>query len=151
MSMMDELYQQVILEHNRHARNFHGLDRPTHQAEGYNPLCGDHYHVYLEIDDQGIIERATFEGQGCAISKASLSIMTETLQGRTPAEARSLFKDFHDLVTGRSILEATQGRLGKLAVFSGISRFPTRVKCAVLGWHALLGALDRSQDPVTTE
>ena len=151
MTMMDELYQQVILDHNRRPRHFYKPDKPTHKAEGFNPLCGDHYHVYLTLNRDGTIEEVAFEGAGCAISKASLSIMTEALQGKTPEEAKALFEQFHEVVMGHVDSESAVAKIGKLAVFSGISKFPTRVKCAVLGWHTLLGALDQSQDQITTE
>ncbi len=149
MSNTDELYQEVILDHNRHPRHFGELANATHQAEGFNPLCGDHYHVTLNLSAQGTIQDIGFTGTGCAISKASLSIMTEALKDKTPAEARDLFDQFHNLVTGKSVEDSAA--LGKLAVFSGIARFPTRVKCAILGWHALLGALDEKAPLVSTE
>lgn len=151
MKMTDELYQELILDHNRHARNHHALTDATHTAEGYNPLCGDHYQVHLRLNDQGVIEAVAFEGEGCAISKASLSIMTDTLKGKTPDEAKVLFTAFHDLVTGHTPSVETDKPLGKLAVFSGVSKFPSRIKCATLGWHALLGALDQAQGAVSTE
>lgn len=148
MNSTDELYQEVILDHNRQPRHFRELDAPTHQAEGYNPLCGDHYQVALTLGEDGTIVNIGFTGAGCAISKASLSIMAESLLGKTPQEARDLFEQFHGLVTGQDT--ATTG-LGKLAVFAGITRFPTRVKCAILGWHALMGALEEKTRPVSTE
>ena len=148
MSTTDELYQEVILDHNRQPRHFGELNAPTHQAEGYNPLCGDHYQLALTLGEDGIITEIGFTGTGCAISKASLSIMAETLSGKTPQEARDLFEKFHNLVTGKN---TTKTDLGKLTVFSGITRFPTRVKCAILGWHALIGALDEKTKPVSTE
>lgn len=148
MNVTDELYQQVILDHNRHPRHFHKLDGYTHQAEGYNPLCGDHYHVFMRIGDDSIIEEVSFTGSGCAISKASLSIMTDALTGKSVDQAKQLFEQFHQIVLGQC--EDPAG-LRKLAVFAGVSKFPTRVKCAVLGWHTLLGALDRRQEAVMTE
>ena len=151
MNMTDELYQEVILDHNRHARNHHGMSDATHTAEGYNPLCGDHYQVHLKLDDQGVIKALAFEGQGCAISKASLSIMTDALKGKTSDEAKTLFAAFHDLVTGQPQSEETERLLGKMAVFEGVRKFPTRIKCATLGWHTLVGALDRAQDALSTE
>lgn len=151
MMMTDELYQEVILDHNRHARNFHALTDATHTAEGYNPLCGDHYHVHVKVNDEGVIEALAFEGEGCAISKASLSIMTDTLKGKTPDEAKGLFAAFHDLVTGQSPSKDRERSLGKLAVFEGVRKFPSRIKCATLGWHALIGALDRTEDALSTE
>ena len=151
MSTTDELYQEVILDHNRRPRHFGALENPTHQAEGYNPLCGDHYHLYLNLGPDGTIQDVGFTGAGCAISKASLSIMAEALEGKSPQQARVLFEQFHDLVTGKSSTSEHTANLGKLAVFSGITRFPTRVKCAILGWHALLGALDQKAHPISTE
>lgn len=151
MNMTDDLYQEVILDHNRHARNHHAMTDATHTAEGYNPLCGDHYQVHVKLNDEELIEALAFEGEGCAISKASLSIMTESLKGKTPDEARELFVAFRDLVMGQSLSPETQRMLGKLAVFEGVRKFPTRIKCATLGWHALVGALDRTQDTLSTE
>jgi nitrogen fixation NifU-like protein len=151
MKMTDELYQEVILDHNRHARNYHALTDATHTAEGYNPLCGDHYQVHLKLNPQGVIEALAFEGEGCAISKASLSIMTDILKGKTPDEAKGLFTAFHDLVTGQTPPGESGESLGKLAVFSGVSKFPTRIKCATLGWHTVIGALDQAQGALTTE
>jgi len=151
MKMTDELYQEVILDHNRHARNYHALTDATHTAEGYNPLCGDHYHVHIRLNPQGVIEAVAFEGEGCAISKASLSIMTDILTGKTPDEAKGLFTAFHDLVTGQSPSDESEKPLGKLAVFAGVRKFPTRIKCATLGWHTVLGALDQAQGALSTE
>lgn len=151
MTITDELYQQVILEHNRNARNCRQIEQPTHSAEGYNPLCGDHYTIQLKLDSNGVILDAAFEGEGCAISRASLSMMTESLKGMTQDQAKALFIAFHDVVTGRIDCGHTKESLGKLSVFTGVCKFPTRVKCAVLGWHALIGALDQTQDAVSTE
>jgi nitrogen fixation protein NifU and related proteins len=148
MNDTDELYQQVILEHNRHPRHFYELTDCTHQAEGHNPLCGDHYHVFLCVSDGGTIEDISFTGTGCAISKASLSIMTDALVGKSVDQAKETFEQFHQLVLGQC--EDHTG-LGKLTVFEGVAKFPTRVKCAVLGWHTLVGALDRRQEAVLTE
>ena len=147
--MRDELYQQTILEHNRHPRNFKKLAGATHVAEGYNPLCGDHLWVYAIISD-GIIQEAAFEGSGCAISKASVSMMTTALKGKTVAEAKVLFDEFHRLVIGDLKPDTGPNHLDKLAVFSGIWQYPSRVKCASLGWHTMNGALDKQQT-VSTE
>ena len=147
--MRDELYQQTILEHNRNPRNFKKLEGATHVAEGYNPLCGDHLWVYAIISD-GIIQEAAFEGSGCAISKASASMMTTALKGKTVAEAKVLFNEFHRLVIGDLKPDAGPNHLDKLAVFSGIWQYPSRVKCASLGWHTMNGALDKQQT-VSTE
>ncbi len=151
MNISDELYQQVILDHNKKPRNFGKLEGATHFAEGFNPLCGDHYNVYLTVDDSGIIENAMFEGSGCAISKASASMMTQAIKGQTIEFAKSLFDQFHKLVTGETVTDDGNKLLGKLQVFAGVCRYPARVKCAALSWHTLTGAIDESQDTVTTE
>jgi nitrogen fixation NifU-like protein len=148
MNDLRDLYQEVILDHNRRPRNFGPLPTANRRAEGHNPLCGDRVTVYLDLADSRIQDVA-FEGSGCAISTASASLMTEALKGLTLEEARGLFKGFHDLVT----LGAAEGspELGKLAVFTGVREYPMRVKCATLAWHALLAALDAQDLPVTTE
>ena len=151
MNVSDELYQQVILEHNKKPRNFRKLEHPTHSAEGYNPLCGDHYHVFLSVDEQGKIDEVTFEGSGCAISKASASMMTQALKGKTTQQANELFEQFHKLVVGELKPNEEKHDLGKLEVFAGVWKYPTRVKCAALSWHAMSGALRRDQEPVSTE
>ena len=143
-----ELYQEVILEHSKKSRNFHTLETANHKAEGYNPLCGDHFTVYLDVKD-GAISDIGFQGSGCAISKASASMMTQMLKGKTEAEAEALFTKFHDLVTGHT--GGTGEELGKLAVFAGVSEFPLRVKCATLAWHALRAALHGDQEAISTE
>jgi nitrogen fixation NifU-like protein len=147
MSELRELYQETILEHSRKPRNFGILESANHKAEGYNPLCGDHYTVFLDIKD-GAIQKLSFEGSGCAISKASASMMTQSLKGKTTAEAEELFTKFHDLVTGHG--DAAE-EMGKLAVFSGVSEFPLRVKCATLAWHTLRAALSGEQQAISTE
>jgi nitrogen fixation protein NifU and related proteins len=139
MAGMDELYQNVILEHNRSPRNFRIMDDASGRADGNNPLCGDRITVWLRIEDD-VISDASFQGAGCAISKASASLMTGAVKGKSRGEAERLFDRFHRLVTGR--LEAGDSEtLGKLAVFSGVSAFPVRVKCATLSWHAMAKAL----------
>ena len=144
-----ELYQQVILEHNRRPRNYGPLGDATHSAEGDNPLCGDRYTIDLRLDDDGTLAAIGFYGAGCAISKASASLMTETVTGMSAAEVNALFERFHDLVRGR--LDAGRHtELGKLQVFSGIWEYPARVKCAILSWHALSSAL-AGGGVVTTE
>lgn len=143
MSVQTDLYQQVILEHNKKPRNFHKLTAATHEAEGFNPLCGDHLWVYLTVNAAGIIEDAAFEGAGCAISKASASMMTVALKGKTVDEARGLFDQFHKLLIGELNPEADLHELGKLKIFSGIWQYPARVKCAALGWHTMNGALSK--------
>src|ERR1044071_9454082 len=140
MSELSELYQQVILDHNKKPRNFHRLENANRTAEGFNPLCGDHLNVYLHIEDEQVKE-VSFEGSGCAISKASASMMTQSVKGKTKAEAETLFDQFHKLVTGQSPANGNRAELGKLAVFSGVSEFPVRVKCATLAWHALHAAM----------
>lgn len=137
MSDLDELYQSVILDHNRTPRNFHKLDNATSHAEGRNPLCGDQFDVWLRVEGN-VIADAAFLGQGCAISKASASMMTQAVKGKTVAEARSLFDRFHEVVTG----EAKDSLPAKLEVFRGVSAFPIRVKCATLSWHAMKRALE---------
>jgi nitrogen fixation protein NifU and related proteins len=148
MSELRDLYQEVILDHNRRPRNFGPLPAANRRAEGYNPLCGDKVTVFLDVED-GRIRDVAFQGSGCAISTASASLMTEALKGRTVEAARTLFEDFHDMVT----TGAGEGspELGKLAVFGGVREFPMRVKCATLAWHTLLAALEEKDQPVTTE
>jgi nitrogen fixation NifU-like protein len=138
VSDLTELYQSVILDHNRRPRNFGRLERPTCRAEGRNPLCGDQVTVTLELTDD-VITDVRFEGHGCAIAKASASLMTAAVKGRTRAEAEVLFQRFHGLVLGQEA--ASRDELGQLVVFSGVSRFPVRVKCASLAWHTLRAAL----------
>lgn len=140
-----ELYQQVILEHNRKPRNFKKLEPCTHHAEGFNPLCGDHLWVYADVDASGVLNEVSFEGQGCAISKSSASMMTAALKGKTEAEAKALFEQFHDLLLGKLKPEDPQNQLGKLNIFSGIWEYPSRVKCAALSWHTLKNALERKE------
>ena len=139
MSDLDELYQSVILDHNKSPRNFRKLADASAHAEGRNPLCGDVYDVWVRLDGD-VIQDVSFEGQGCAISKASASMMTQAIKGKTIAEARALFDRFHQVVTGT----ATEALPGKLEVFRGVSAFPIRVKCATLSWHALKKALEGS-------
>jgi nitrogen fixation NifU-like protein len=146
MSDLREFYQEVILDHNRHPRNFGAPATANRRAEGNNPLCGDRVTIYLDVED-GRLQDVAFEGAGCAISTASASLMTEALKGLSVEEARSLFHGFHDLVT-----RGSQGEdLGKLAVFTGVREYPMRVKCATLPWHALMAALDAQDQPVSTE
>lgn len=146
MSDLRDLYQEVILDHTRRPRNFGTLPNANREARGHNPLCGDQVSVYLQMNGDRI-EDIAFQGSGCAISTASASLMTEALKGRTVAEARELFHDFHDLVTTGGDPDA----LGKLAVFAGVREYPIRVKCATLAWHAVQAALDQQDHPVTTE
>jgi nitrogen fixation NifU-like protein len=148
MSDLRELYQEVILDHNKRPRNFHKMEEATRKADGYNPLCGDQVTVYMKLE-KGVIQDISFEGSGCAISKASASLMTSMLKGKTEAEAEEVFARFHDLVTGET--EPDPEALGKLAVFSGVREFPARVKCASLAWHTLHAALHAEDEPVSTE
>ena len=150
MSVTSALYQDVILEHNRAPRNFRSMDDANRHAEGRNPLCGDQLTVWLKVDGD-VVTDVTFQGSGCAISKASASLMTAAVKGKTRAEVKHLFQRFHDVVTGKPIGGNARGDLGKLVVFSGISAFPVRVKCATLAWHALNAALEQSAEPVSTE
>jgi len=142
-----DLYQDVIIEHSKRPRNFHVI-ADGHKADGYNPLCGDTVTVYLALDGERVRDCA-FQGQGCAISTAAASVMTETLKGKTRAEAEAIFQRYHDVVTGRASADAEA--LGKLAVFGGVSEFPARVKCATLCWHTARAALDGREEPVSTE
>jgi nitrogen fixation NifU-like protein len=144
------LYQDVILEHNRAPRNFRRMDDADRHAEGRNPLCGDQLTVWLKLDGD-VITDVSFEGSGCAISKASASLMTAAVKGKTRAEVQRLFQRFHEVVTGKPAGDVRREDLGKLAVFSGISSFPVRVKCATLSWHALNAALEQGAEPVSTE
>ena len=149
MSDLRELYQQVILDHNKNPRNYREMLSASRKVEGYNPLCGDHYTVFLDLDG-GIIRDVSFTGNGCAISKASASVMSSTVKGKTTEEAYRLFEVFHRLVTGdQGGLSANE--LGRLAAFSGVSEFPARVKCATLAWHTLNTALKGEEQVVTTE
>jgi nitrogen fixation NifU-like protein len=149
MSELSDLYQEVILDHNRRPRNFRTIDDASRQQEGYNPLCGDRLTLYVTLDGDRIADVA-FQGTGCAISKASASLLTETVKGKTVAEARELFEKFHDMVTSSPETEAAD--LGKLSVLSGVREYPTRVKCASLAWHTLKAAVSGETDTaVTTE
>jgi nitrogen fixation NifU-like protein len=148
MPELRDLYQEVILEHSKAPRNYKALEGANHRAEGYNPLCGDRFTVYLEMDGEKIREIG-FQGAGCAISKASASMMTQSVKGKTKAEAEKIFHRFHELVTGHG--HGDEAELGKLAVFSGVSEFPVRVKCATLAWHTLEAALEGTQEKVSTE
>jgi nitrogen fixation NifU-like protein len=150
MADLRDLYQEVILDHHKKPRNFRKLEHANRQADGYNPLCGDKLSVYLHIEG-GIIKDIGFIGTGCAISTASASMMTESLKGKTEAEARAVFELFHRLVTNHSGVPADPGVLGKLAVFSGVREYPVRVKCATLAWHTMRAALEGKTDTVATE
>jgi nitrogen fixation NifU-like protein len=148
MPELRDLYQEVILEHSKAPRNYKPLPDADHKAEGYNPLCGDRFTIYLEMDGDKIREIG-FQGAGCAISKASASMMTQSVKGKTKAQAEKIFHEFHEMVTGHS--HGGEDSLGKLAVFSGVSEFPVRVKCATLAWHTLEAALEGKQEKISTE
>ena len=149
MSELSELYQQVILDHNKKPRNFRKLENANHSAEGYNPLCGDHLTVYLDLEGNAVKEIA-FEGSGCAISKAAASMMTQAVKGKSREQAEALFTEFHSMVTGELDEESEANSLGNLKIFAGVRDFPVRVKCATLPWHTLHAALNR-EDHVSTE
>jgi nitrogen fixation NifU-like protein len=150
MSGVGELYQELILEHNRSPRNYRPMDGATGHAEGRNPLCGDQLSVWVKLEGD-LVADASFQGSGCAISKSSASLMTAALKGRTRADALRMFEQFQGLVTGALPPEGARDDLGKLAVFSGISEFPVRVKCATLAWHAMKAAMAGPAQSVSTE
>ncbi len=144
---LNELYQQVILDHCKRPRNFHELPAATCSAQGYNPLCGDQLKLYLAMDGERV-QDISFLGSGCCISKASASLLTESVKGKTRAEVQQMFNQVHEMVTTGQVV----GEVGKLAVFAGVHKFPTRVKCAILAWHAVIAALKGGGGPaVTTE
>jgi len=145
--MVDDLYQDLILDHSKHPRNCHAMDDANRNAEGYNPLCGDRLKLYVKMDGD-IVKDASFMGSGCAISTASASLMTESLKGKTREEALKLLDKFHDLLTTDTPVTKD---LGKLVVFCGVRDYPARVKCATLAWHTLKSALNGAADPVSTE
>ena len=145
MDDLRELYQATILGHNKKPRNFRAIEDASHEADGHNPLCGDQLTLYSQVAPDGTLEDVSFQGTGCAISKASASLMTDHVKGKTLAEVSDDFERFHDLVTSSPSEEANTDGLGKLAVFSGVREYPMRVKCATLAWHALKSALDGGQ------
>ena len=150
-SELRELYQQVILDHNKSPRNFRKIENANKFAEGYNPLCGDRINIYLIIEDD-IVKDISFQGSGCAISKASASLMSSIVKGKTVKEAEELFSKFHDLITGKLDNDFDLEELGKLAVFAGVREFPIRVKCASLAWHTMMSAVNEDKNKtVTTE
>lgn len=149
-SELRELYQQVILDHNKAPRNFKKLEHPSHEAEGYNPLCGDKITIYVFLKDD-VVKDISFQGSGCAISKASASLMSSIVKGKPRAEAEELFNKFHDLITGKLGDNPDIEDLGKLAVFAGVKEFPARVKCASLAWHTMISALNKNDKTVSTE
>ena len=145
-----DLYQQVILDHNKSPRNFKKLETANKTAEGYNPLCGDKINIYLEVEND-VVKDVSFIGSGCAISKASASIMSTIIKGKTIDEAEKLFRKFHALITGKLNNSENIEDLGKLAVLAGVKEFPVRVKCASLAWHTMISALKNENKTVTTE
>lgn len=147
MAELRDLYQEIILEHSKSPRNFRAMEAANCQAEGYNPLCGDHYTIFLDVADDSIRD-ISFQGSGCAISKASASMMSQAVKGKTKAQAEELFNQFHRILTGDEHGDASE--LGKLEVFAGVANFPTRVKCATLAWHTLQAAL-RGEQVASTE
>jgi nitrogen fixation NifU-like protein len=149
MSELSELYQQVILDHNKKPRNFHKIETANHTAEGFNPLCGDQLTVYAQLED-GTLKDVSFEGSGCAISKAAASMMTVAVKGKSKQDADRLFDEFHRMVTGALDEENEPNQLGRLTIFAGVREFPVRVKCASLAWHTLKAALN-DQSLISTE
>jgi nitrogen fixation NifU-like protein len=144
---LDDLYQQVILDHCKSPRNFHALEGANRKGEGFNPLCGDNYTVFLKMNGD-VVEDISFTGSGCCISKASASLLTTSVKGKTKDEVKALFEKIHDLITtGRG----DEAGVGKLAVFAGVHKFPARVKCAILSWHAVLAAVEGKNESVSTE
>lgn len=150
MSELNELYQELILDHNKHPRNFGKLRDANREASGHNPLCGDVVHLYLQVED-GRIQNVAFEGKGCAISTASASLLTECVKGKTVKEAHKLFEGFHDLLTGKREELDDSVESEKLKSLTGVREFPVRIKCATLAWHTLKAALDNNRELVTTE
>ena len=149
MAELRDLYQEVILEHSKAPRNYRELSGANQHAEGYNPLCGDHFTVYLSVDGDTVSD-ISFQGSGCAISKASASMMTQAVKGKSKEEAQKIFNAFHKLVTTGEA-NGNRSDLGKLEAFSGVSEFPVRVKCATLAWHTLQAALEGKQETISTE
>jgi nitrogen fixation NifU-like protein len=149
MSELSDLYQEVILDHNKNPRNFREIENPDKQADGNNPLCGDKLKVFVELDGD-IVKDVSFLGSGCAIFKASASIMTQTVKGKTKEEAETIFDEFHRMVTGKLDIETDENNLGKLRIFAGVLEFPARVKCASLSWHTINAAL-HDEEEISTE
>ncbi len=150
MNELRALYQEVILDHNKNPRNFRVMGDATQVVEGFNPLCGDHYTVYLKVVDD-VVQEVSFQGSGCAISKASASIMSTVMKGKSKAEAEKIFEQFHRLVRGELNVGENEASLGRLIAFAGVSEFPARVKCAILAWHTVHNALQGNTESVTTE
>jgi len=150
MADLRELYQDVILEHSKAPRNYREIGGASRKVEGYNPLCGDRYTIYIDLENNSIRD-ISFQGSGCAISKASASMMTQSVKGKTKDQAEELFNSFHNLVTGQTPPNGTEPDIGKLSVFSGVSEYPVRVKCATLAWHTLRAALEGENETISTE
>ncbi len=150
MDDLEELYQDMVIDHSRRPRNFRRLEDANRTAEGFNPLCGDQITLYLKVEDD-VIEDIGFEGVGCAISKASASLMTEGLKGKTPQAAQQLFEAFHRMITHAPLDPQAEDLLGDLVILAGVSRYPARIKCATLPWHTLNAALAGAEAPVSTE
>lgn len=150
MTDLHELYQELILDHNKRPRNRRALQEPHQKADGFNPLCGDRITVYVKLEND-VVKEVTFEGSGCAISTASASLMTESLKGKTLSEAQSLFEKFHAMLTQEGPTNDEGPALGKLKAFSGVGKYPARVKCATLAWHTVNAALENRHEVVSTE
>ena len=150
MSEFQDLYQEMILDHNRSPRNFRALENANHKAQGFNPLCGDRLTVYLQIKDDRV-QDVSFQGSGCAISKASASLMTASVKGKKLSEVQTLFENFHQMLSLETKASYDTKQLGKLAVFSGVCEYPARVKCATLAWHTLRAGIEGGRKPVSTE
>ena len=149
MANLEALYQEVILDHNRKPRNFREIENADRRIEGRNPLCGDEITLWVKLDGDRVAD-VSFKGKGCAVSKSSASLMTSTVKGKTVAETRQIFERFHDMITGK-LPESERAAMGSLAALGGVARFPIRVKCASLAWHALKSALEGAGDVVSTE
>lgn len=150
MSDLRSLYQETILDHNKNPRNYRAMEDADRSLEGFNPLCGDHYTVFVKMNGD-VIQDISFTGSGCAISKASASVMSSVLKGKTKNEAAEFFAVFHNLVTGKRDPASNVEELGKMAAFGGVSEFPARVKCASLAWHTLKGVLEEKKTAISTE
>lgn len=149
MSYQSELYQQVILDHNKKPRNFRPLENPTHSCDGHNPLCGDEITIYLKLNKDMMVEEISFSGSGCAISKASASLMTTHVKGKSVEEVKIMFDEFHRMIRGEFDPDKNKHHLGRLTIFIGVREFPSRTKCASLAWHTLICALDKKGEAYT--
>jgi nitrogen fixation NifU-like protein len=149
MSYQSELYQQVILDHNKKPRNFRPLENPTHSCDGHNPLCGDEITIYLKLNKDMMVEEISFSGSGCAISKASASLMTTHVKGKSVEEVKIMFDEFHRMIRGEFDPDKNKHHLGRLTIFIGVREFPSRTKCASLAWHTLICAIDKKGEAYT--